>query len=64
MPQLVASLAPLLLGWAILNAGNNLQVVLLPIRAELEGFSTLLIGSIGGAYYVGFVSLHGERTRT
>lgn len=56
MPHLIAPVLPLLLGWAILIAGNNLQVVLLPLRAGIEGYSTQQVGVIGGAYYVGFVA--------
>lgn len=56
MPQIIASVVPLLVGWAILNAGNNLQVILLPLRAGLEAFPTTVIGLMGGAYYLGFIT--------
>jgi len=46
--------APLLLGVAILLTGQGLQGTLLPVRANLEGFSTLSIGLMGGAYFFGF----------
>lgn len=46
----------LLLGVALLLAGAGLQITLLPLRGSVEGFSTLAIGAIGSAYYVGFVS--------
>jgi MFS family permease len=50
----LASVAPLLFGVAILLTGQGLQLTLLPVRANLEGFSTLSIGLMGGAYFFGF----------
>jgi MFS family permease len=44
----------LLFGVAILLTGQGLQGTLLPVRANLEGFSTLSIGLMGGAYFFGF----------
>lgn len=35
--------------------GNGLQIMLLPIRGGIEGFSALDIGYLGSGYYVGFV---------
>jgi MFS family permease len=46
--------ATLLLGVAILLTGQGLQSTLLPVRANLENFSTLAIGLMGGAYFLGF----------
>lgn len=40
---------------AFLIMGNGLQVMLLPIRGGIEGFSTLEIGLLGSAYFLGFV---------
>jgi MFS family permease len=54
MIRILASVAPLLLGVAILQTGQGLQGTLLPVRANLEGFSTLAIGLMGGAYFLGF----------
>ena len=56
---MAASLRPifsLLLGVALLLAGAGLQITLLPLRGSAEGFSTLALGAIGSAYYVGFVT--------
>ncbi len=53
IPTLVP-VAALLLGAALLFAGNGLQGVLLPIRAELEAFSVYSIGLIGSTYFLGF----------
>jgi MFS family permease len=39
---------------AILLAGQGLQATLLPVRASLESFSTIAIGSMGAAYFFGF----------
>jgi len=54
MFRILSSVAPLLLGVAILLTGQGLQGTLLPVRANLEGFSTLSIGLMGGAYFFGF----------
>jgi len=40
---------------AILFLGNGLLVALLPVRANLEGFSTTAIGIMGTALYAGFM---------
>ena len=44
----------LLISVAILNTGGGLQGTLLPIRASLEAFSTISVGLIGAAYFLGF----------
>ena len=54
MIRILSTVAPLLLGVAILLTGQGLQGTLLPVRANLEGFSTLSIGLMGGAYFFGF----------
>lgn len=54
MKRTLLSVAPLLIGVAILLTGQGLQGTLLPVRASLEGFSTLTIGLMGGAYFFGF----------
>ena len=54
MIRTLASVAPLLVGVAILLTGQGLQGTLLPVRANLEGFSTLSVGLMGGAYFFGF----------
>ena len=54
MIRTLISVAPLLLGVAILLTGQGLQGALLPVRANLEQFSTLSIGLMGGAYFLGF----------
>ena len=45
----------LLLGAAILLMGNGLTVALLPLRADMEGFSQLEIGVLGSAYFAGLM---------
>ena len=45
----------LLLGLFFLIVGHGLQLNLIPLRAEAEGWSAFQIGVIGSAYYVGFV---------
>lgn len=54
MKHVLAPVATLLIGVSILLTGQGLQGTLLPVRATLEGFSTLLIGIIGAAYFLGF----------
>lgn len=54
MKRILLPVAPLLIGVAILLTGQGLQGTLLPVRANLEGFSTLSIGLMGGAYFFGF----------
>ena len=46
----------LLLGLFFLIVGHGLQLTLIPLRAEAEGWSAFQIGAIGSAYYVGFVA--------
>lgn len=43
-------------GLAVLLIGVGLFATLIGVRAELEGFNTVMIGVIGAAYYGGFVA--------
>jgi len=54
IPQL-ASITAILSSTLIFLVGNGLLGTLIPVRAHLEGFSTLAIGVIGSAYFAGFV---------
>ncbi len=54
MMRSLTPVAALLLGVAILLTGQGLQLTLLPVRASFEDFSTLSIGLMGGAYFLGF----------
>ena len=54
MIRALTPVASLLLGVAILLTGQGLLSTLLPVRANLEAFSTLSIGLMGGAYFLGF----------
>jgi len=54
MKDALRPVAALLIGVAILLTGQGLQGTLLPVRASLEGFSTVAIGVMGGAYFLGF----------
>jgi MFS family permease len=47
--------AQLFLSVMLLNAGFGLQSVLIPIRAQSDGFGVFTIGLLGAAYYVGFI---------
>jgi MFS family permease len=46
---------PLFVGLALLMLGNGLLGSLLGLRAELEGFPTVVIGIVMAMYYVGFL---------
>lgn len=46
----------LLLGLFFMVMGHGLQLVLLPLRAEAESWSTFQIGWLGSVYYGGFVA--------
>jgi len=54
MKETLKPVTALLISVAILLTGNGLQGTLLPIRASLESFSTISIGFIGAAYFLGF----------
>ena len=56
MAQYLKPVVALLMSAAILLAGNGLANVLIPIRADLEGFSRLEIGLMGSAYYAGLMA--------
>ncbi|MFP3921598.1 MAG: MFS transporter [Dichotomicrobium sp.] len=51
----VAPITALLLGVALLQLGGGLQGTLLPIRAQVEAFTQLQLGTLGAAYFLGFV---------
>ncbi len=55
MLAIIRPIAMLLLSAAIVLAGNALEGVLLPLRADIEGFTRLEIGLIGSAYYTGLM---------
>ncbi len=54
MIKALATVAALLLSVSILLTGQGLQGTLLPVRASLEHFSTVSIGAMGAAYFLGF----------
>ncbi|MFZ5791070.1 MAG: MFS transporter [Pseudomonadota bacterium] len=54
MRALLFATAPLLLGVALMMAGNGLQGSLLGLRATAEGFPASLTGLIMSGYYLGF----------
>ena len=55
MPLLIRPVVALLVSAAILFAGNGLQAVLLPLRADFNGFTGLEIGLLGSSYYLGLI---------
>ncbi len=50
-----ATLIPLLSAAGILLAGNGLLGTMIALRADQEGFSPILIGIMGTAYFAGFI---------
>ncbi len=54
MLRTLAPVAALLLSVALLLMGNGLQNTLVPVRANIEAFSPLALGLLGGCYYAGF----------
>jgi MFS family permease len=56
MRSTLFSISSLLLGLFFLIVGHGLQMTLLPLRAEAEGWPEFEIGLIGSAYYIGFVA--------
>lgn len=55
MASQIFSIGAILLSTAFLLLGNGLTGTLTPVRAHLDGFSDLAIGTMGSAYYAGFV---------
>lgn len=53
--RLLFPITALLLSDALLLAGQGLVLTLLPLRAEIQGFSATEIGWTGSAYFMGFV---------
>lgn len=56
MKSALAPVASLLAGVLFLIIGHGLQLTVVPLRAEAEGWTGYQIGAIGSAYYVGFVA--------
>lgn len=54
MKSAIRPVVALLIGVSILLTGQGLQGTLLPVRASIESFSTLLIGLMGASYFFGF----------
>ncbi len=54
MIRTLAPVAALLFSVAILITGQGLQGTLLPVRANMEDFSAVMVGIMGGAYFFGF----------
>lgn len=56
MRTTLISIVALLSGTVILLFGGGLQGILVPVRATMEGFSTLSLGLLGTLYSVGFIA--------
>lgn len=55
MTVLLRPVVALLVAAAILLSGNGLQAVLLPLRADINGFTRLEVGLLGSFYYLGLI---------
>ena len=55
MRKQLLSIAAILLSVLIFLMGNGLLGTLTPVRAHILGFSDVVVGLVGSAYYVGFV---------
>jgi MFS family permease len=53
MHAIIRPVTALLMSASIILAANGLEVVLLPLRAAIDGFSPIEIGLIGSAYFSG-----------
>lgn len=56
MRHTFAPIAALLLAVALLLMGNGLLGTLIPVRAQIEAFSTFSIGLLGSTYFLGFAA--------
>lgn len=56
MARTLAPVGALLLSVALLLTGHGLQSIVLPLRGELESFSSLDLGILGSSYFAGFVA--------
>jgi len=54
MKSALAPVAALLIGVSIPLTGQGLQLTLLPLRASIESFSTLVVGLMGASCFLGF----------
>lgn len=63
MLQTLKAVAALLLGIGIMNLGNSLLGIALPLRMEAAQYSTLVTGAIMAAYFGGLLvgSIYGKR---
>jgi len=52
----IRTIAVILLSAGLVFVGNGLLQTMLPMRAELEGFSTGMTGFLGTAYFLGFLA--------
>jgi MFS family permease len=59
----LAPVASLLLSVSLLLMGNGLQGTLLPVRGNIEAFSSIELGLLGTAYFLGFTfgCMHGPQ---
>src|ERR1700761_6138861 len=56
MQKQLWAIAAILFSTALYIMGNGLIGVLIPVRAQMEGFSSLTLGIIGSFYFAGFVA--------
>jgi hypothetical protein len=52
----IQKVSTLLFGVAILVTGHGMQLALVPIRADLMGWSSVSVGALGSIYFSGFLA--------
>ncbi|NWH09466.1 MAG: MFS transporter [Alphaproteobacteria bacterium] len=55
MQATLRNITALLLATALFLSGNGLQGTLVPVRANIEGFSDAIVAILGSAYFLGFM---------
>ena len=55
MTSQVSSVTAILISTAFFLIGNGLIGTLTPLRAHIEGFSSIAVGALGAWYFAGFV---------
>jgi MFS family permease len=56
MQSQIRGITALLLSTVIFLMGNGLVGTLIPLRANLEGFSNIWVGALGASYFAGFIA--------
>ena len=55
MREFAFNVSALLVSISLLLLGNGLAMTLLGVRAQMEGFSTVITGFLMSAYFIGYI---------